>query len=249
MNQKTNIIMEKLKFGKGNAKLGKKVMTFSLPAGYSCPFAKDCLSKADKDTGTLTDGKHTQFRCFSASSESIYKNTRIAHWHNYDALKGLKTEQMAELINASIPKNTGMVRIHVSGDFFNQAYFDAWMLVANINPAVVFYAYTKSIGYWVERLGSIPANLKLTASFGGKNDKLIEKHNLKSARVVYSYAEAEELGLEIDHDDSHAFKTDYSFALIIHGGQPKGSAASKAKQALKKEGWEGYTKKNKKAAA
>lgn len=241
--------MEKLKFGKGNAKLGKKVVTFSLPAGYSCPFAKDCLSKADKETGKLTDGKDTQFRCFSASSESIYTNTRIARWHNYDLLKGLKTTQMADLINASLPKNTSMVRIHVSGDFFNASYFHAWIMVALANPNVVFYAYTKSLQYWVDKIDSIPSNLKLTASYGGRNDKLIEKHNLKFAKVVYSYDEAEKLGLEIDHDDSHAYKTDYSFALIIHGGQPKGSAASKAKQALKKEGWEGYTKKTKKAAA
>ena len=31
--------------------------TFSLPSGYSCPGASECLSKADKDTGKITDGK------------------------------------------------------------------------------------------------------------------------------------------------------------------------------------------------
>lgn len=235
----------KLKFGKGNAKLGKKTATFSLPAGYACPFAKDCLSKADKDTGKLTDGKHTQFRCFSASSESLYKNTRIARWHNFDALKGLKTTGMVELIQQSLPR-AEKIRIHVSGDFFNQSYFDAWRMIAMMNPGVIFYAYTKSIGYWVERLGDIPNNLKLTASYGGKDDHLIDKHGLKSAKVVYSYEEAAELGLEIDHDDSLAYGSDESFALLIHGGQPAGSKASKAKEALKGKGWTGY---NKKAAA
>ena len=48
-----------------------KVYTFSLPAGVSCPGAVDCLSYSDRVTGKITDGKHTQFRCFMASIESI----------------------------------------------------------------------------------------------------------------------------------------------------------------------------------
>jgi len=55
----------KLKFGKANSKLKKledkklvKLITFTLPSGHTCPGAKDCLSKADKVTGKLKDGKH-----------------------------------------------------------------------------------------------------------------------------------------------------------------------------------------------
>jgi hypothetical protein len=39
-----------------------------------------------------------------------------------------------------------------------------------------------------------------TASRGGRDDHLIEEHSLRSARVVYSEAEADALGLEIDHE-------------------------------------------------
>ena len=31
--------------------------TLNLPSGHSCPFASDCLSKADRVTGKITDGK------------------------------------------------------------------------------------------------------------------------------------------------------------------------------------------------
>ena len=56
--------------------------------------------------------------------------------------------------------------------------------------------------------------------------------NLKYARVVFSEEEAAKLGLEIDHDDSHAYGGDESFALLIHGTQPSGSMAAKAKNKL-----------------
>ena len=63
---------------------------------------------------------------------------------------------------------------------------------------------------------------------------MITTYNLKEAIVVYSEQEAYDLGLEIDHDDTHAIKNDgKSFALLIHGTQPKGFYRSiKTKQQL-----------------
>ena len=40
------------------------------------------------------------------------------------------------------------------------------------------------------------------------------------------------LNLVIVHDDSHAYKGDKSFALLLHGTQPKGTMAAKAKNKL-----------------
>jgi hypothetical protein len=221
-----------LKFGRGNAKLGKEVYTFSLPSGHTCPFALQCLSRTDRLSGKLTDGPKTEFRCFSATQENVYPAVRNARWHNFDALRGLSTESMANLIELSLPSKARIVRIHVGGDFFNQTYFDAWLSVARRNPDMLFYAYTKNLKVWVARLGEIPPNLVLTASRGGKLDHLIAEHGLREAVVVYSLAEAERLGLPIDHDDSHAMKPGGSFALLIHGIQPKGSEAGKAVRAL-----------------
>jgi hypothetical protein len=77
----------------------------------------------------------------------------------------------------------------------------------------------------------------LTASRGGRLDHLIDEHNLRESVVVYSEQEADDLGLVIDHDDSHAAipcNRYNSFALLIHGQQPKGSKASEAIKELKK---------------
>jgi hypothetical protein len=63
---------------------------------------------------------------------------------------------------------------------------------------------------------------------------------------VFSESEALELGLEIDHDDSHAARPslkDQDFALLIHGIQPKGTEAAAALKQLKGKGSYSRTKK------
>tara|TARA_Y100000588_G_C13657035_1_gene670431 strand:- start:15 stop:449 length:435 start_codon:yes stop_codon:yes gene_type:complete len=140
-----------------------------------------------------------------------------------------------------MPSNLGVCRLHVGGDLFSPRYLQAWIDVAAANPDRLYYAYTKSIRYWVthrQRIESTP-NLVLTASYGGRDDALIDQHGLRSVRVVYTEQEASAQGLPIDHDDSHAAdpdQRDASFALLIHGVQPKGSTAAAAKQALKGKG-------------
>jgi hypothetical protein len=154
---------------------------------------------------------------------------------------------MVALINHSLPrKGIKLVRIHASGDFFSQTYFDAWLEVAKLNPQLIFYAYTKTLKFWVARLGSIPANMRLVASEGGLQDSLINQYGLRYVKVVGTNpaitpeAEAAELGLTIDHDDSLAWKQNKSFAIALHGTQPAGSQAGKAWHAIKTKGRGGY---------
>ena len=208
-----------LKFGKGNNKLSKDIYTFSLPAGYSCPFAKDCLSKANRKSGKIADGKDIKFRCYSASTESLYNNVRRSRWKNYKLVRNKSKEELVKLILSSLP-NAKIIRIGVSGDFFSQEYFDSWLIVAKQRKDILFYAYTKALPFWIKRLKDMPENFILTASKGGTHDHLIEQYNLNFAQVVFSEDEAEDLGLELDFDDSHAINRE-SMALLVHGTQPK----------------------------
>jgi hypothetical protein len=243
-----------LKFSKANVKLeqlynvdelrywvyDRKVYSFDLISGWSCPQAKDCLSKVVQigDSRKIKDGKDCQFRCFSASQEATFPSAYDKRKANFDGLKFRKSSyDMAHAIADAMPANLGICRIHVAGDFFNQKYFRAWHLVAEWYPDCLFYAYTKSLNYWVDDIDDLPKNLVLTASRGGRLDHLIDEHNLRESVVVYSEQEADDLGLVIDHDDSHAALPNNrhnSFALLIHGIQPKGSKASAAIQELKK---------------
>ena len=231
-----------LKFGEPNAKLKKmlkklslKLKTFTLPAGHTCPGANECLSRADRITGKIKDGPNTLFRCFAASAEAVYPSLRKMVWHNFELIKAtLKNgvNACADLICESLPKKFDILRVHVGGDYFSKQYLQAWIEVAKRNPTKIFYSYSKSLPMFAEF--ALPENLVLTASRGGKYDDMIDLHGWKEALVVYSEQEAIDKGLEIDHDDTHAAFGKKNFALLLHGVQPKGSAASQALQAIKK---------------
>ena len=218
---------------------GRKVFSFDLLSGHSCPFARQCLSKVTIVNGrrTIVDGAETIFRCFSATQEAAFTATYNRRAENFDSLRRLSRTEIVDTLSEALPSTAGIVRLHVAGDFYNRSYFRAWSEIARLHPGILFYAYTKSLPYWVARIDSIPANLSLTASRGGRMDHLINEYGLKEAVVVFSEEEAAKLGLEIDHDDSHAVENNgQSFALLLHGTQQAKSLASAAIKAMKVKG-------------
>ena len=183
-------------------------------------------------------------------NKEVFGDDVRIHGHNYDLLKevgksgGYKAQ--AELIVKSLEHFFSydgfkeQVRIHESGDFYNGEYLKAWIEVARMMPKNKFYAYTKSLRYWIANMDFVDhlPNFVLTASYGGREDNLIDEHGLRSTTVIFSEEQAWKLGLSIDHDDSHAADPamkNQDFALLIHGTQPKGSAASVALQTLKRK--------------
>ena len=232
---------ELLKMSKQNKKL-KKTLIFDLPSGKTCPKANECLAFVvmnAKGKTELKEGKNSIFRCFAASQENQYPNVYKARKYNLDLIKKTLNDKNGfyktyELINASIQKhitkNIDKVRIHSSGDFFSGEYLRSWFAVARLNPQLRFYCYSKSLHLFGTNI-SIPENFFLTASMGGKMDRLIlagYPQFKRYAIVVNSEAEAIKKGIEhigkpykIDKDDSSCFKPD-PFALLIHGTQKKG---------------------------
>jgi hypothetical protein len=187
----------------------------------------------------LVDGPDTEFRCFSASQEVIFPGVYNSRSGNFEALRGKSTPEIYAMLSDALPKDAGIVRIHVAGDFFSPDYFKAWVGLAILNPEILFYAYTKSLSYWVNNMDLIPENMVLTASRGGRLDSMIDDYGLRSVKVVFTKYQARKLKLAIDHDDSHAAipaSAGKDFALLIHGVNPAGSKASKAVQRLKKSG-------------
>ena len=196
-----------------------KVFEFNLPAGHTCPQASECLLKADRFTGKMTPGKNQIFRCYAAMTER-FPSVRDARWSNLEAIR--RSKDIVSLISPSIPKKANRIRIHGSGDFFKQSYFDAWLEIARGNPNILFWAFTKSVQFWVKRIDSVPENLILQASRGGKQDYLIEEYKLKSATVYKTIALAKESGLPIDVDDKYACSNLGSFALVDNFGPDRG---------------------------
>ncbi len=87
-----------------------------------------------------------------------------------------------------------------------------WLELAKNNPEVEFWAYTKSLNFWVKRINDIPKNLILTASRGGRFDSMIDEYGLKNVTIIHEYDDT--TAPLIDVKDRLARKPDLNFYLI-----------------------------------
>ena len=240
-----------LRFSFGNAKLPATTALFDIPAGHTCPAAHLCHSSADRNTGKITDGSHAEFRCYAAMQETR-PNVRSKRWHNFDLMKqaGSLPQLLIDSLNYRLERKTTHVRWHTAGDFFSYRYCKAVLLAAQATPDLTHYFYTKSLHFWQDVL--LPENVFLTASWGGKYDHLIEQGYFpRNSKVVCFQADADALGIPVDHDDSHAYTGEpHAFAHLVHGSQPAGSEWGKAISTRKKLGeFVGYGKTHAKSLA
>jgi hypothetical protein len=202
--------MEKGKFVKNKKYYSGIVYEWNLPTGSTCPFALECKVTVDRVTGKF-DIKKGQYKCYAASPER-FPAVREHRWNNFEFVKNGGIPE--------IPKECQSIRLHASGNFFNQKYFDLWVEIANNNPTIEFWAYTKSIQYWINSIDKIPKNFILTASYGGKQDDLIERYNLKCVKVFESINLVPE-NLPIDYNDDWARKPKVNFALLDNSKNKK----------------------------
>ncbi len=229
-----------LRVQQGNAKLSKLVHTVSLPSGFTCPGAKDCLTFTNRKTRKVK-GKGEVY-CYAAMIEAYSPAYHAIVWHNFDLINPIKdsVDGLLELYLSSMPAGVRIFRSGVSGDFMTPQHAQALYRLAKEMPATLFYAYTKSVPFfeqWLDTQGEVLPNFMVTCSLGGKYDELVLGRGYKHARIVKTEKEASELGMEVDHDDTHAMQPGKSFAHLVHGVQPKGSEWGKHARA------NGYNKK------
>jgi len=81
---------------------------------------------------------------------------------------------MASWVQSGLPA----IRIHDAGDFFAEWYLDAWTQIAESNPALLFYCYTKEVSLFRRASHGFPQNFRFLFSTGGLEDALIgdERH-------------------------------------------------------------------------
>lgn len=83
------------------------------------------------------------------------------------------------------------VRIHDAGDFFSDAYTEAWLRIASATRDVLFYCYTKEVSRFRRLVEPVaPVNLRWIYSLGGKEDHLLD---LKTERHADVFPTAEAL--------------------------------------------------------
>ena len=126
---------------------------WNLPAKITCPFATEMCKAA----------------CYAVKAETAYPDVLPARMRN---LEEARKPEFADNMTATImsiargtKKPRIVVRIHESGDFFNQAYADAWLTVMNrckVDKRITFIAYTKSFKFFDGK--KLPRNFSLRAS-------------------------------------------------------------------------------------
>ena len=128
-----------LKWSFNNSKVGKlDAVSFGIPAFESadgfktCPMAGACAAVCYARQGTY------RWPAVVAAREL---NLKIAR-----TIDGGMNEwwEFVRLANSDLHRiKNKLVRVHDSGDFFNQRYLDAWIKLAEYHPGKRFYAYTK----------------------------------------------------------------------------------------------------------
>ena len=125
----------------GNSKIGKGVYHFStLPANVD--FEVTVQGKRMTVKGTCPchcKGCYAMsgnFKRYQSTRDSLAMRTVIAREH---------LDFFERAVNAQIRADkVKIIRIHASGDFFSLAYALAWRRIAENNPAVLFWTYTKN---------------------------------------------------------------------------------------------------------
>lgn len=162
------LLTQNTKLKSTSKEMNKRVFNFGITAYKSmtgkliCPFAKDCVKF-----------------CYAQKGAYSWSNVKPAFEKRYEITK---TDEFINLMNSEIKrKKVDFLRIHDSGDFYSKAYIQKWFTIANDNPNVNFYAYTKS--FILFQGLNIPDNLDIIYSEGGKHDKLINTKIDRHARI------------------------------------------------------------------
>jgi len=199
-----NLLTQNAKMKKTSKENKAKILNFSIPAyktksGKStCPFAGGCQKYCYAQKGNYTR--------FPIVQELMEKKYLLSKQDNFPFL-----------INTEIQKKKPThVRIHDSGDFYSPLYLQKWVDIANDNKEVIFYAYTKSIKFFVEGF-AVPTNLKIIFSEGSKTDNLINVNKHRHARIFKTSQELKSAGyIDASSNDLQAITDNKKVGLIFH---------------------------------
>ena len=199
-----NLLTQNSKMKKTSLKNNAKIFNFSIPAyktksgKVTCPFADACVKYC-----YAQKGNYTRYPIVQEVQEKKYE---ISKQNNFNSL-----------MNAEIKKKKAThIRIHDSGDFYSVKYLSKWIQIAEHNKEVIFYAYTKSIKFFVDGL-LVPDNMKIIFSEGSKHDELINIKEHRHARIFKNIDLLNASGyIDASSNDLKAITENKKVGLIFH---------------------------------
>jgi len=152
-----------MKWTNGNEKLNKpngdvyRIIGFGIPADYDFQLNGETVN-------TCPSALACRGVCYAKQGRYGMQNVKDARKHNLDM--SLRSDFVDMVVSdLSRMRKVNTVRIHDSGDFYNQEYFNKWNLIAKALPLITFYAYTKTLDMTIWE--GKAENLKITQSLGG----------------------------------------------------------------------------------
>jgi len=185
------------------------IMGFGIPADHD--FTDENLVKRNTCPGALA----CRAVCYAKQGGYLWPASIAARAHNLALSQNpnfvaLMIEDLARF------RKVDTVRVHDSGDFYSQGYFDAWCWIARAFPNITFYAYTKSLDL---DLSGAPHNFRVTQSLGGKFDGLV---NLgKPHSRIFTSHEDRTAADYVDGNltDAYAIEGETRIGLVYHGNK------------------------------
>lgn len=168
-----------------------KILGFNLPPVTTCPYAGECRKY-----------------CYAVKAMARCRKQMQA---NLDASK--RTDFVTTLAKEILEKKPTHIRIHPSGDFYSKEYFIKWIKIARLFPEVIFYGYTKSIPIVCKT--TLPKNMVLMYSYGGKADNMGSKSIDKHCIVIDSILEVPN-NYVIGNEDDLLMLEHHAIAFLKH---------------------------------
>jgi len=210
-------------------KASQLVYNFGMPALESNTGLKTC-----PNAGKCAIG------CFAKSGAYLFSNVAKAYETRLQvALSDDFSSLIQTELNAIIKRNKNnaplFIRIHDSADFFDETYYNKWLVIMLNNPNVNFYAYTKMISFFKAR--KIPSNFTVIFSYGGKEDHLIDPINDRHSLVFENAIDLVNANyVNASHDDMLAIGKNKRIGLIYHGQKKYQKTSWNKVEQLKKVG-------------
>lgn len=203
-----------LKWSRDNKKLAKTTgMGVYNIVGFGIPADTDFQANGES-LNTCPGAFACRAVCFAKQGAYNWKTVRAARTHN---LNLSLTADFANMVVSDLRRmrKVDTVRIHDSGDFYNQEYYNKWCDIARALPHVTFYAYTKTVN--MDLFGNKPNNLQITQSLGGKHDNLVNL-NRPHSRIFATHDDRIAAGYENgESSDALAIEGVVQIGLVYHG--------------------------------
>jgi len=111
---------------KGNTKLGSEIWSWSIPAVTTCPGRSQLCQKA----------------CYARRGHFVWSTVSQTYQQNLERSRrpGFSVWMQEEILR----QNCTILRIHVSGDFYDAEYTQKWREIIQARRRTLFFTYTRS---------------------------------------------------------------------------------------------------------